>query len=191
VNVDVVSHLPLVYTQARWFVKKIPPQVEFDELVSAGTIGLIEAARKFDPTRGIEFSTYAHPRIRGAICDELRSRDHLSRSHRAQLKTTGGRDPLAGVPLDAAPPQMVEPTQEQDAIRGEIRRFLFSAMRRLRPRDRRVVILRYWGDKTLTAIASDLGVGESRVCQIDKRAIAKLRSVIIRQSPFLVPDHYS
>jgi RNA polymerase sigma factor for flagellar operon FliA len=50
----------------------LPPGVDIENLESAGTLGLVEAANKFDPERGIKFETYAFTRIRGAILDELR-----------------------------------------------------------------------------------------------------------------------
>lgn len=56
--------------------------LEYDELVSAGSIGLAKAVESFDPNQGYAFSTYATTRIRGAILDELRSRDWLPRSAR-------------------------------------------------------------------------------------------------------------
>jgi RNA polymerase sigma factor FliA len=60
------------------------PAVELDELVSAGTLGLVLALDSFDLGRGLAFSTYAVRRIRGAILDELRSRDWAPRSVRAR-----------------------------------------------------------------------------------------------------------
>jgi RNA polymerase sigma factor for flagellar operon FliA len=58
--------------------------VEVDDLVSAGTLGLVQALESFDLSRGLAFSTYAMRRIRGAILDELRSRDWVPRSVRAK-----------------------------------------------------------------------------------------------------------
>ena len=60
--------------------------VELDELVSAGTIGLIEAFNNFDASRGLAFSTFAAPRIRGAMLDELRRQDHVPRSVRRRFR---------------------------------------------------------------------------------------------------------
>ncbi len=60
--------------------------LELDELVSAGTIGLIEAFNKFDQSRGLAFSTFAAPRIRGAMLDEMRRQDHVPRSVRRRSR---------------------------------------------------------------------------------------------------------
>ncbi len=64
----------------------LPHYVEFNDLVSAGLLGLIQAIDNFDHTRGIKFETYAIPRIRGAILDELRSQDWFPRSLRRKAK---------------------------------------------------------------------------------------------------------
>jgi RNA polymerase sigma factor for flagellar operon FliA len=66
-----------------------------DELVSAGTLGLIEAAANFDASRGLSFATFATPRIRGAILDELRRLDHVPRSIRRRSRAlTSASDAL-------------------------------------------------------------------------------------------------
>jgi RNA polymerase sigma factor FliA len=78
----ITSHLGLVYHVARKLSRSLSSEMELDELVSAGTIGLMNAISKFEPERGLAFSTFAAPRIRGAILDELRKHDHLPRSVR-------------------------------------------------------------------------------------------------------------
>ncbi len=64
----------------------LPHYVEFSDLMSAGLLGLIQAIDNFDHLRGIKFETYAIPRIRGAILDELRSQDWFPRSLRRKAK---------------------------------------------------------------------------------------------------------
>jgi RNA polymerase sigma factor FliA len=80
------EHLGLVYHVARQLCRSKQMDVELDELVSAGTIGLIEAFNNFDSARGLAFSTFAAPRIRGAILDELRRQDHVPRSVRRRAR---------------------------------------------------------------------------------------------------------
>jgi RNA polymerase sigma factor FliA len=77
-------YLGLVHYGARELVRTCPAGVEVDELVSAGTLGLVQALDGFDPARGLAFSTYAMPRIRGAMLDELRSRDWMPRTVRTR-----------------------------------------------------------------------------------------------------------
>ena len=66
---------------------KLPRSVELSELVSAGTLGLMEALGKFRPQLGIRFETYAENRIRGAMLDELRRLDWFPRSLRQKVRT--------------------------------------------------------------------------------------------------------
>jgi RNA polymerase sigma factor FliA len=80
------ENLSLVHHVARQLSRSLAVEVDFDELVSAGTIGLMTAVKAFDATRGLAFSTFAVPRIRGAILDELRRQDHVPRSVRRKAR---------------------------------------------------------------------------------------------------------
>src|SRR3989475_1851746 len=80
-------YLSLVIPIARSFQKRLPASVDFDDLVGAGNLGLVEAARRFDPARGASFGAFAQHRIRGAITDSLRRIDPVSRCLRSQQKT--------------------------------------------------------------------------------------------------------
>jgi RNA polymerase sigma factor for flagellar operon FliA len=82
----VQQHLSLVY-QVAWQVKRrIGDHVSVEELVSAGTLGLIRAVERFDPGRGRALSTFAIPRIRGAMLDDLRDRDWVPRRVRRRMR---------------------------------------------------------------------------------------------------------
>lgn len=83
------EHLGLVHHVARQVSRTLAVRVDFDELVSAGTIGLMSALEGFDAARGLAFSTFAAPRIRGAILDELRKQDHVPRSIRRKTREIG------------------------------------------------------------------------------------------------------
>ena len=80
------EHLGLVHYVARNIWDRVPDLVELDDLVSAGTLGLMAAMESFDADRGLAFSTYAMPRVRGAILDELRSMDWVPRSVRSRAR---------------------------------------------------------------------------------------------------------
>ncbi len=89
------SHLPLVQYVVAEVANRVPRHVTRSDLVSAGMIGLAQAARSFDASRGIAFDRYAGQRIRGALLDELRSRDWASRTVRAKARTvTAATDQL-------------------------------------------------------------------------------------------------
>ena len=80
------ENIGLVYYVARQISRGGRGEIELDDLVSAGAIGLTEAVDSFDPSRGLAFSTFATPRIRGAILDELRRQDHVPRSVRRKTR---------------------------------------------------------------------------------------------------------
>ena len=80
------QYLGLVHHVARQTARRTAGAVELDDLVSAGMLGLVLALDGFDPDRGLAFSTYATPRIRGSILDELRSRDWVPRSVRSKRR---------------------------------------------------------------------------------------------------------
>ena len=96
------DHAPLVKKIALHLMARLPDSVLMDDLMQAGMIGLLEAAAKYDPTRGAAFETYAGIRIRGAIVDEIRKGDWVPRSvHRnarriadaiKQIEAREGRD---------------------------------------------------------------------------------------------------
>jgi RNA polymerase sigma factor for flagellar operon FliA len=82
----VTQHLGLVHHVARRLAAHLSTEADFEELVSAGTFGLLQAAEAFDTSRGLSFSTFAVPRIRGAILDELRKQDHVPRNVRRRSR---------------------------------------------------------------------------------------------------------
>ncbi len=75
-------YYPYVEKVARRLARRLPSHVDLADLVSAGSVGLIDATRTFDPERGESFESFAEFRIRGAMLDELRSRDNLTRDMR-------------------------------------------------------------------------------------------------------------
>lgn len=82
----ITAHLPLAKFLVRRMAAHLPPHMDEDELMSSAVLGLITSAERFDPTRGIQFKTFAEQRIRGMMLDELRSQDSLSRSSRDKYK---------------------------------------------------------------------------------------------------------
>ena len=82
----ILTHLPLV----RHIVQKVASQLrlaDVDDLISAGTLGLVQAARSYDVSRDTEFKTYAYIRIRGAVLDELRGRSFVPAAVHQQVRT--------------------------------------------------------------------------------------------------------
>jgi RNA polymerase sigma factor for flagellar operon FliA len=93
-EVLVAEHAALVKRIAYHLVNRLPPNVQADDLIQAGMIGLLEASRNYDPSQGASFETYAGIRIRGAMLDEIRRSDWTPRSvHRkARMVAEAMRD---------------------------------------------------------------------------------------------------
>jgi RNA polymerase sigma factor for flagellar operon FliA len=186
---DVDEYMPLVRQTVARFVRKLPPNVLRDDLMAAGTYGLIDSLRKNGQDRGPTFEWYARIRIRGAILDELRTQDWLTR--RARNKVTAASDSSA--PARAAvigfddlpergraisltdenaqsPLQMCEKSIEKKA--------LAKAMEQLPEREQMIVRLHYFQDVQFKAIAAKLGVSEPRVSQLHARAMGKLKALL-------------
>ncbi len=82
----VLRYIPRIHKLARAMARRLPPHVPLDDLISAGALGLIDAARRYDPKLCERFEAYAEHRIRGAMLDELRSHDSLSRDLRSRSR---------------------------------------------------------------------------------------------------------
>lgn len=94
------EHLPLVRAIALRMSQNLPAHLDIEDLVQAGTIGLLDAAAEFDPENVVEFRVYAKHRIRGAILDSLRRLDLVSRrAHRNHRRVEAAAQELAAVPL--------------------------------------------------------------------------------------------
>jgi len=85
-NALVAEYAPLVKFLANQIAMRLPPNVSIDDLISAGSLGLLDAIEKFDPGRAVQLRTYAECRIKGAIIDELRSMDWMPRSIRKRVR---------------------------------------------------------------------------------------------------------
>lgn len=105
-NAYATQHVGLVEKVAKRLARKLPRHVRMDELISAGMMGLLDASERFDPDRNDRFESFAEFRIRGAMLDDLRARDSLSRDMRricneladatASLANQLGRAPSEG-----------------------------------------------------------------------------------------------
>ena len=86
VNAMLRQYSPLVRRLAHQMMAKLPANVEVDDLIQVGMIGLADALSRFDPAQGVQIETFATQRIRGAMLDELRGADWLSRGSRKQQR---------------------------------------------------------------------------------------------------------
>ncbi|WP_036666597.1 RNA polymerase sigma factor FliA [Paludibacterium yongneupense] len=86
IGIDVTEYVPLVKKLAGILVARLPASIDIDDMVQVGVIGLIDAARQFDPGQGVQFETFASQRVRGAMLDELRRQDWMPRHVRRQAR---------------------------------------------------------------------------------------------------------
>jgi RNA polymerase sigma factor FliA len=182
---DIDEYMPLVRRLAARFLTKVPRSVQRDDLVAAGTYGLLDALRKNPSPRGPWFEGYVFLRVRGAIVDELRTQDWLGRNERrreTESRQTGAPATCVIVALDDLPGRGTRylcdrstPSPLEVAELRDERGALATAIGNLVERDRILVDLHYFQGAQLTEIASRLGVSKPRVSQIHSRALAALR----------------
>ena len=85
-NALIKQYQPLVRRLAHHMMAKLPPSVEVDDLIQVGLIGLADALTRYEASQGVQFETFATQRIRGAMLDELRENDWMSRGSRKSQK---------------------------------------------------------------------------------------------------------
>ena len=115
--------LPGIRYHASSLKLRLPQSIEMDDLVSSGVVGLLDAAEKFDSSRGIKFKTYAEFRIRGAMLDYLREMDWFSRAarqHANRLENAYARMEA----MLARPPREEEVAEELKISVAELRKQL-------------------------------------------------------------------
>ena len=125
----VLAHLGLVKRVALHLKPRIPAFMELDELIQVGMIGLLEASRAYDATKGVEFENFAHSRVRGAMLDEVRRLSFLPRSAVAFNKSHNESIHTLAAELGRTPTQseiadyMGKDIEEFHKERGKAKRF--------------------------------------------------------------------
>ena len=158
----------------------MPPGAAREEAVSAGLLGLVEAADRFDPSRGVPFDAFARRRVHGAVLDFLRAEDPLSRDDRKKRRS--GQS-------DAAEPEFVdfdELAEDEDGSQPGrfdeesvlVRMRVRSVVGTLPEADQRLLALYYGEERTLREVGAELGVTESRICQRLSGILQKLRTLL-------------
>ena len=183
---------------------------ELDDIIQIGYIGLLKAARRFEPERGLKFSTYAVPMIAGEIRSQLRDKGavKVSRSLKSDVALVRraessyiaqkGFSPklselseLTGLPRE----RVSEALTAADAMKNmedyekvdlwtdsedkNITRIdLINSMAGLQPRQRQVIILRYYRDLTQQQVADILGLSQVQIHRIEKSTLKELAQKI-------------
>lgn len=214
-------HLPLVEHLARRFRNRGEP---LDDLTQVATIGLIKSVDRFDPDRGVEFSTYATPTVVGEIKRHFRDKGWAVRVPRrlqelrlslttatAELSQQHGRSPtvhelaerlgiseeevLEGLEsanaystlsLDVPDTDDESPAvadtlgSEDEALEGvEYRESLKPLLEGLPPREKRILLLRFFGNMTQSQIAQEVGISQMHVSRLLARTLAQLREKLL------------
>ncbi|MDI2128091.1 RNA polymerase sigma factor SigF [Yinghuangia seranimata] len=217
----VEMHLPLVEHLARRFRNRGEP---LDDLVQVATIGLIKSVDRFDPDRGVEFSTYATPTIVGEIKRHFRDKGWAVRVPRrlqelrlaltaatAELSQRNGRSPTVAelaVQLGISEEEVLEGLEsanaystlsldvpdtddespavadtlgsEDEALEGvEYRESLKPLLEQLPPREKRILLLRFFGNMTQSQIAQEVGISQMHVSRLLARTLAQLRERLL------------
>lgn len=185
----IIENIPLVRKIAGRMVKRMPAHTSLDDLMASGTLGLIDAARRYDPGKGAKFESYASIRIRGAIQDHLRAFDWVPRAVREQ---PGEAQPPAVLSLDwivnddvnrpltladsIPDPMAVDPAEA--ITDADVMLRLRAVVGMLNDREYAVVRLYYWQEWTMARIGEELGVTEARISQVHRNALRHLQSFL-------------
>jgi RNA polymerase sigma factor for flagellar operon FliA len=202
-NDGFASHMHLVLGIVADFMRRVPRSVQREDLVAAGSVGLLHALRSNKHTCPEMLAAYARIRIRGAIIDELRRHDWSPRRRRTPQTAAVQAPVITNAPViteksegvvvvgfDDLPPTHAireegpSPLEqvEQSRENGDLRR----AVGMLPPRERSIIQMRYFEDQSSKAIATSMGLSEARVSQLLARATSQLKALLVEQTPELV-----
>jgi len=174
------SGLGLVYAIAAKVYKSIDRAVEFDELVSLGTIGLMQAAERYDRSSKARFTTYAYYRVHGAIIDGLRTMGPMSRAEWRRYKEETALDETTTTTasvtsVKVAEPVVSQPTAIADIATKEAERVITDAMTRLPERESYLIDKCYFNDSAMGDAGRDMGLSKSWTSRLHTRALQSLR----------------
>lgn len=173
------EHLPKI----KWLAHKISRgrggKTELDALISAGKVALWQSSERWDPSVSPDLWKYAYSRVKGAMLDELRQMDQLSRTAREKIK----RDEVGELQwallkpcdMDNAINIPSHSNPERECQEGIQRNVIQTQIEKLPPRLREVVRLHFLEDEFLADIGRRMGITESRVCQLKAEALRLMR----------------
>jgi RNA polymerase sigma factor for flagellar operon FliA len=177
------GYLPLVHKLVRQLSRGLPANVERDDLLAAGIFGLLDSIRRNGGSDGEAFMGYARMRIRGAIVDELRAQDWLSRRAR-EAAASGQGTCFVGLHEMTPTEESLHLSYGEDPAQALAasceRRALALAIAQLPERERRIVGMHYFEGVKLKDIGAELGVSEPRVSQLHARALGRLRGMLAK-----------
>ena len=185
VDQRIIAHLGFARAVANRAVDPRCHGADREDLVAWGILGLVQAARRYEPESGATFGAYAARRVRGQVLDALRERDPLTRSARKAFRLARERDPelpapVVEVSLDAYLDAGRDPTGAAvsacRAVRDRRWAGAAAALRSLPEIERTVLVLSYARGLTLREIGARVGLSESGVCRLRARALRRVRA---------------
>lgn len=190
VDQRIIAHLGFARAVAARTVDPRCRGADREDLLAWGILGLVQAARRYEPETGATFGAYAARRVRGQVLDALRERDPLTRTARKAFRLAREQDPelpapIVEISLDAYLDTGRDPTGT-DATAGAAvscraardRRWegVAMALRSLSKVERSVLVLSYVRGLTLREIGARVGLSESGVCRLRARALRRVRA---------------
>ena len=167
------EYLPLVRQEVARMVRRVPSHVQREDLVSAANFGLYDALRKYAHVLDDRFERYARIRIRGAILDELRTLDWLSRSARAEATERG--ETATMVDIDDVPLGDMGTQPDRSHDRQAMAALITST---LPEREATIVVMYYYEEASFKDLALLFHVSEARISQLHSQAMRRLRAEI-------------
>ena len=184
-SVNPEDYIHVVKAIARHMKRTLPPQVDLEDLESAGYFGLLDAAKRYDPRRKTKFETFCMRRIRGAIYDELRKLDwvpRLVRQRGEEAVTMKSFSELTSRLTSGEKEDneefIVEDPSGNICDKVDLKIQLNAAINSLKPRYKQAIELYYLKGLTLKQASRFMGVTESRVCQTLKATLPILRKYL-------------
>jgi RNA polymerase sigma factor for flagellar operon FliA len=184
----VEEHLELVDKIVRGMLRRLPSHIDKADLIQQGRIGLMEAARRYDPTSAASFKTFATYRIRGEIIDGLRAHSqgrpaeagwNESVESIGENASSASNDDVSGfmssVKALSTAFELATSTGENPLEESLEKTTLWTAVGRLPDRERHVCELLYKADMTMQDIANLMGTSKASVSRLHKRALERLR----------------
>ena len=184
----ITEYTPLVHKIVGGFQRRLPRNVLREDLIAAGMVGLWDAIRRHGETPDQGFEWYVRVRVRGAILDELRAQDWLSRRARAAVAAAGDSLPPRVVRLDDVGEWeqnkclATDCATDSELDRQATQASLARAVDALPERERMIVAEHYYNQVKFKSLGERLGVSEPRISQLHSRAMQRLRTLVAEQS---------
>ena len=170
-NQLVADHMYLVERIAKYEAKRLPPCFCLEDLQQAGNVGLIDAANKFDPSKGVPFAFYAQRRIKGEMMETARRRRYTDSTH----------SELEAAVYEREDESCNVVAIDQDIRVRQVRDKVQKALNSLSDDDIKALTTYYYEQRQLAGVGQAFGVRQSRASQILRNARVRMRRAVEAQ----------